>query len=351
MNKGKILIADDEESICLTLDTIFKEEGYITTTTKDGKRAQELIVKEKFDVVITDIKMPDIDGVELLKWIKKTYPQISVIMITGYASLNTSIESMRAGADDYIVKPFDVDYLKVQVQACINKETLSAEIKGGSNKDQLPNANWFENFLSLIGNSYEGLLNDIEGSYKSLLMGKEAIDERAIRSLMKKNLGTLSKLKSKFVALRKIKSPNFVEGIIIEAIQEARDKLAGDFRDKVKIDGRSLPDMKFDKELIALLFETIFYIALQTVDNKDIRFVITPECDGKEIKIKFSMTSQAKNSLLHSNPFVSTNHKISDFYIGLAIMYGVVECHSGKILVGDNEKNYMTILLPLDNKS
>ena len=97
MHKGKILIADDDESIRFTLDTIFKDDGYITTTTKDGKKAKELIVQERFDVIITDIKMPEIDGVELLKWIKDTYPQISVIMITGYASLDSSIDSLRAG--------------------------------------------------------------------------------------------------------------------------------------------------------------------------------------------------------------------------------------------------------------
>ena len=196
MHKGKILIADDDESIRFTLDTIFKDDGYITTTTKDGKNAKELIVQEKFDVIITDIKMPEIDGVELLKWIKDTYPQISVIMITGYASLDSSIDSLRAGADDYIVKPFDVDYLKIQVQGCIEKKKLCLKAKAPLSKKQLSKTPPAEDPFSILYNNYNKLIKEIQTSLKGLLEEKKDLNQKKIQLAINKILNTIEESKT-----------------------------------------------------------------------------------------------------------------------------------------------------------
>ena len=196
MHKGKILIADDDESIRFTLDTIFKDDGYITTTTKDGKKAKELIVQEKFDVIITDIKMPEIDGVELLKWIKGTYPQISVIMITGYASLDSSIDSLRAGADDYIIKPFDVDYLKIQVQGCINKKELDVKAKTQSAPEQALKTHTPEDPFSILYNNYNKLIKEIQTSLKGLLEEKKDLTQKKIQLAINKILNTIEESKT-----------------------------------------------------------------------------------------------------------------------------------------------------------
>jgi len=196
MHKGKILIADDDESIRFTLDTIFKDDGYITTTTKDGKKAKELIVQEKFDVVITDIKMPEVDGVELLKWIKEAYPQISVIMITGYASLDSSIDSLRAGADDYIVKPFDVDYLKIQVQGCVEKKKLGLKAKAPLSKKQLSKTPPTEDPFSILYNNYNKLIKEIQTSLKGLLAEKKDLTQKKIQLAINKILNTIEESKT-----------------------------------------------------------------------------------------------------------------------------------------------------------
>lgn len=208
MNKGKILIADDDDSIRFTLDTIFKEDGYITTTTKDGSGAKELIVQEKFDVVITDIKMPEIDGLKLLRWIKDTYPQISVIMITGYASLDSSIDSLRAGADDYIVKPFDVDYLKIQVQGCIEKKKLGLKAKAPLSKKQLSKTTSAEDPFSILYNNYNKLIKEIQTSLKGLLEEKKDLTQKKIQLAINKILNTIEESKTITLQFGTAHNPN-----------------------------------------------------------------------------------------------------------------------------------------------
>ena len=240
MHKGKILIADDDESIRFTLDTIFKDDGYITTTTKDGKKAKELIVQEKFDVIITDIKMPEIDGVELLKWIKDTYPQISVIMITGYASLDSSIDSLRAGADDYIVKPFDVDYLKIQVQWCINKKTLGLERISQLLGKQVSNSNLANDSSSLLNNNYATLIDEIQTSLKDLLDEKKDLNKNEIHSALTGLLNTINESKEKLFSLNKAHNHNFTEDDVLNTLEKANNYKNKESKKKAKITKKAL---------------------------------------------------------------------------------------------------------------
>jgi DNA-binding response OmpR family regulator len=102
----KILIVDDEEGIREALRDILMQEGYKTETAQTGKEAIEACQKETFDVVIIDIKLPDMDGISLLDTLKKFDPNLVRIIITGYPSLENAVQSINSGADGYIVKPF-----------------------------------------------------------------------------------------------------------------------------------------------------------------------------------------------------------------------------------------------------
>jgi len=108
-DKPKILIVDDEQSICDVLSISLKKEGCQVATTCNSLEAISIFKKDQPDVVIQDIKMPDMDGIELLKRIKKIKENATVIIITAYSTWENTIEAMRLGAFDYIKKPFDVD--------------------------------------------------------------------------------------------------------------------------------------------------------------------------------------------------------------------------------------------------
>ena len=105
--KGRILVVDDEQSLRSILSQVLTEEGYEVTIAQDGEEGLELFRQDPFPLVFTDIVMGKMNGLELLQEVKKISPETQVVVITSHASLDTSITALRAGAYDYLVKPFD----------------------------------------------------------------------------------------------------------------------------------------------------------------------------------------------------------------------------------------------------
>ncbi len=122
-----VLVIDDERSMRDFLAIMLKKEGYQVFLAEDGKTATNSINKNVFDVVISDIRLPDTNGIELLKHCKKVSPETDFILITAYASTETAVEAVKMGAADYIFKPFDVDELRIRVQRCVTKKRLERE--------------------------------------------------------------------------------------------------------------------------------------------------------------------------------------------------------------------------------
>lgn len=123
----KILIIDDEKSILDLLSVVFKKEGYRVRATLSAKKALELLNKEEFGLILTDIKLPEMSGFEILKRVRESKPDIAVVMITAYGNVKQAVEALKAGAFDYVVKPFDVDELKITVAKALEKKRLQEE--------------------------------------------------------------------------------------------------------------------------------------------------------------------------------------------------------------------------------
>jgi DNA-binding NtrC family response regulator len=114
--KGRVLVVDDEERIRDAVKKSLERIGYVVETTEDPNDALEKVHRHAFDMAICDIRMPGMDGITLLSRIKEYDPSILVVMITGYASIESAIESMRQGAHDYIPKPFSPSHIRVVVE-------------------------------------------------------------------------------------------------------------------------------------------------------------------------------------------------------------------------------------------
>jgi len=123
----RILVVDDERSMRELLAIVLKREGYDVLLAENGKMAIDLIEKEPIDLLISDIKMPDVSGVDVLRAAKKVDQDILGIMITAFASTDTAVEAMRLGACDYLSKPFDIDLLKMKVREKIENRQLRQE--------------------------------------------------------------------------------------------------------------------------------------------------------------------------------------------------------------------------------
>jgi DNA-binding NtrC family response regulator len=123
----KILVIDDEKSILDLLSVVFEKEGYKVETSLSATRAVELIGNDDFDMIISDIKMPKMSGMELLRYVREKRPDIPIVMITAYGTIKQAVEALKAGAMDYIVKPFDVEELKIIVAQGLEKKRLKEE--------------------------------------------------------------------------------------------------------------------------------------------------------------------------------------------------------------------------------
>lgn len=125
--KAKILIVDDEQIALRNLEHVMQKEGYTVVGTHRGPNALKLIEEQWFDVVLTDLKMEKVDGMQILKKCKDLYPDTEVIMITGYASIQSAINAIKKGAYDYISKPFKLDEVRKVVKEAIEKVRLKKE--------------------------------------------------------------------------------------------------------------------------------------------------------------------------------------------------------------------------------
>lgn len=119
--KSKILVVDDEDTLRTVLSQELKSEGYDVETAADGLLALDAIKQNKFDLVLLDIKMPNMDGFEVLKYIKQNHPDLKIIMLTGFADLKNAIESKKLGAEDFVSKPYDLVDLLTTIERVLSE--------------------------------------------------------------------------------------------------------------------------------------------------------------------------------------------------------------------------------------
>lgn len=129
MRNKSILLVDDEKIILDSLGRDLREEGYTITTASDGSEAIIKLRAAPYDLVITDLAMTEIGGIQVLKEAKKINRDICVIILTGYGDMTSAIEALRLGADDYLIKPCDIDEMLIRVNRCLTRQEVARKIK------------------------------------------------------------------------------------------------------------------------------------------------------------------------------------------------------------------------------
>ncbi|MBL7866668.1 MAG: sigma-54-dependent Fis family transcriptional regulator [Flavobacterium lindanitolerans] len=161
---SKILVIDDDTSFCVMLKTFLQKKGYDVTNSFNAKEAEEAIRNQIFDVVLTDIRLPDSDGIQILKYIKETSFKTQVVLMTGYTDIKTAVSAMKMGAYDYVGKPINPDEILHTIEQALKKrlekpeqpvtekkekkETSSSDfafVKGGSST-----SNQLHEYISLV---------------------------------------------------------------------------------------------------------------------------------------------------------------------------------------------------------
>ena len=141
----KILIIDDEESICRTLTAIFKDEGFAPISAQDGETGLQLIREASPALVLLDIWMPSMDGIEVLQKIKEIDHAIPVVMISGHATISTALQATRMGAADFIEKPLELEATMRVVRRVLGMTDLENEVEAGQVSEEKATAEWVIN--------------------------------------------------------------------------------------------------------------------------------------------------------------------------------------------------------------
>ncbi|TSA06935.1 MAG: response regulator [Deltaproteobacteria bacterium] len=149
----KLLLIDDEEGVRNILGLSLRNDGYNVLLAGDGRKGLELLKTEQPDIVLTDIKMPGMDGIEVLKKIKETRPETEVIVITGHGDMNMAIKSLQSDASDFITKPVSDEALSIALARAENRLETRAKLREYTNN---------------MENLVRGKTGELEKTYKGM---------------------------------------------------------------------------------------------------------------------------------------------------------------------------------------
>src|SRR5579859_236237 len=228
MASGKILIVDDEESVLLTVQAILEMDGYSVATSQHGSEAVQLLRADQFDLVLSDLRLDDLDGLSILGEIRKTSPDTVTVLMTGYASLESAVKALREGAYDYLIKPCDVEELRATVARGMERRQLTLLLK--ARVRDLERAN------ETIRTMNAELQHRVEAATASL---QQRLDELArakdeIAALYRdahqhiEQLKELDQLKSRFLSMasHELKTPlTAISGFLQITLRRARRRL------------------------------------------------------------------------------------------------------------------------------
>ena len=176
----RILLADDDPALRRVLQFKLRKQGFEVTAVEDGAKALESLKESSFDLLLSDMKMPGLTGIELLEQSKKVRPELEVILMTAYAEVSQAVQAVKLGAFDYLTKPFEDDQLFLAIEKAVKLKTLENENR--ILKDQL---NIKDKFGSMVG---------VSQPYKAMIELVIWIQEKNHRSYLshrKKRLGKL----------------------------------------------------------------------------------------------------------------------------------------------------------------
>ena len=359
--RNRILIVDDEAASRDLCQTFLESDGYIIETCDRVRKALALLSVKKFDLILTDLSMPELGGIELVKQVRYHHPHTSIIIMTAFGSVVSAVESMKAGAYDYITKPFPRDLLKATVKRCLESHNLKREIS------KMQNALFKQDKLAAVGAMAGAIAHRMRNPLSIIQMCAQYLGGRLktnkeyvqVLQAIEEKVKTLESLTRDFVeysrASRIRKSPELIDKLSDEVIRNTlpRCKIQG-----VKVFRQyepGLPRIPVDADLIKEVITNVIDNGLEAMKGSG-KILLSVKKDKTKTYIHLAITNSgaALAEELQEKifePFFTT--KPTGMGLGLAIVKQVIDGHGGRILaIGEPKSNTTTfhIYLPIELK-
>jgi signal transduction histidine kinase len=340
----RVLVVDDElhgrELCCEFLES----DGYVLESAEDGRKALDLLTAKPFDILLTDIQMPEMDGVTLLKEAKKLNPSMEVILMTAYAGLPSAIEAIRFGAYDYLMKPFNREFLLNTIRRA--SEKIDLQDKLGESQKKLVE----QEKLAALGAVAGWLSHRMRNALSVISMcahylnGKKvdpaSEDFKQVVTAVIEKTKSLEKMTADFITYSKPyqlqKCPGSVNAILDDVLESLSVQIQ---IQKVRLDRRldaALPEILCDPHTLQEAFENIVVNALQAIGSQEGQSlsVSSERLPGNgPIRICIANTGSLIAQEGYDKifiPFFTTKENGSG--LGLAIVKKVVEQHGGSVV-------------------
>ena len=358
--ENRILVVDDEKEI---RDFLFKAlsriAGFRVELAENGEEALKKIDKENFDLVLTDLKMPDKDGLQLVSEIAKSKPEILTVLMTGHGTIDSALEAMKRGASDYLTKPLNLEEMFVRLQKVLEEKQRFVKLRDFA--AQLEKANqelkrideMKSEFVSVASHELRTPLAAIKNAVQLILQGKTGEineNQKKFLSMADRNISRLTNILNDLLNLSRIESGKIEMKIeeldpraLIEFILSSlRPQAEGrSIQLKMEIE-KKLPSVYGDREKVEQILTNLVGNAIKfTPEGGEISVSAQPSLRGgnklaisvRDVGIGISEDQQEKIFEKFHQVEGSLHRSVSGTGLGLAITKGLVETHHGEIWV------------------
>jgi signal transduction histidine kinase len=376
---AKILIIEDEEDVRESYLDMFEFFGYEVDAAPNGREGVIKVTNNEYDIVITDLNMPEMDGIEVLKVVKKNKPYIEVIVITGYATLENAIKAMKIGAYDYFTKPIDLEHVKIVLSKCVQsiKARKENEELKGINKKLTELNELKDKFITITNHELRTPLTVLKGYLDLIDMflpensDKDLVEALDIsKETMKEMVTIIEHLHdlSFFDYGKKNYTKN--EFSLTELLQTIYNEMKVLFKNRnikfnFSLEGEPVKLIGDQERLKRSLRELLQNALKFTGEKGEVNLIYAANNNGKNVFIKvvdsgigipvdkqdliFEPFYEVQNSIHHTTS--KSEFMGGGIGLGLTLAKQVIESHDGQIIVESEPKkgSIFTVVLPCKN--
>lgn len=334
----RVLVVDDEMGFRELCQDLLSDSGYEVAAVENGALALERLSQESFQVVLTDINMPVLDGLGFLKAAKPKHPDVEVILMTAFGGLQTALEALRLGAYDYITKPFTREGLLATVGRCLEKHRLSSELR------RVQGELLEKERLAALGSVSGWLAHRMRNPLNVILMCAQYLgarftagdERREVAQAIEEKCKILERMTHDFIGFSRNYEPRYRTENLRDILEQALGTLTSRIAlQKIQVDKNfsEVPPFPLDRELLEEVFGYLLDNALEAINEMGtLRLRMDRERDGVFVTVSntgASIPSEVRPRLFE--PFFTTKERGTG--LGLAIAKRVIESQDRKSVV------------------